>query len=395
MGTVTFRLAIPFQPFAWGCWDEDETDTCCEKYDCPECGGSNNDTNRLDCRSAYNVSEVVESQWRAWEYAPNQYFTACNTCPNYLVGYLTYGLPPVNQFWPRCNDCSGMDALQCVFTAHPMPDLFMIDQNTALTFWYTDIPDRQPEDTGERCCEVVPQWSCAGGTFPYRTTLYFSTGTPATGGFVLQQYAGSPTSCLEPANARDVYVRKELWVMPNLTGSGNCIRLVAKISYQHTFTPTIPDVVAPGGPTPCTCAEVGRAWVGPQFINPRTEISIAWYYLDVRSTDTFVGVQKLGMRLFRLQHSEQSLDSRCGAEEGALILNSNPGCDIVTNPSTGQCFCLAKDAGPCTTSPLYNDCPDWPSGESEVPCTPRGTQTYPNPPPNTHFDFPNYIFFSI
>jgi len=403
MGTVNFRLAIPFQPFGWGCWAADETNTCCGQYECASgCGGLNTDTSRVDCFSAYNVSQVNDPQWRAYQYAPNQYFTACDTCGSAPVaGYLTYGLPPRNQVYPRCNDCSGIDALECVFTAQPMPDSYMIDENAELNYWNIEVPDEQPEDTGHDCCAVVPLSNCndhPGTSFPYRSTLHFSTSTPgASDGFVLQQYAGSPTSCLEPADARDVYVRKELWVMPNMTGSGNCIRLVAKITYKHTFKPTIPELGIPGVYMPCTCSEVGRAWVGPYGTEPQTETSIAYYYVDIRNTDTFAAVKKLGMRLFRVAHSTIPPGSnRCGAEEGSLILNSNPGCELVTNPITGECFCLDRMEDACdnTSDIPYGDCPDWPSSEDEVPCTPRTSQIFPEPPPNTHFDFPNYIFFS-
>jgi len=406
MGSVNFRLAIVFQPFAWGCWDDDETGTCCAEYNCPTCGGGNANTMRVDCWSAYNVSEVNDPQWRAYQYAPNQFLTACGLCDGGGCGYLTYGLPTRDQYYPRCNDCASRTPDGCVFTAWKMPDLLMIDDNTELSYWDGNPPDYQPEDSGGHCCQVVPDWDCdpfGGGTFPYRETLHFSTSTPGSflGGYILQQYEGSPTSCMEPATARDVYVRKELWVLPNLGGAGNCIRIVAKISYRHTFQATKPDIWCAGSPLPCTCAEVGRAWVGPQGTTDRQEQSWAWYYVDIRATDTFDMVKKMGMRLFRLEHTEELEALRCGAEEGAIVLNNFTGCDAITNPATGECGCAdsasptgqCSDTGPFATLPIpYDDCPDWPSGTSEVYCTPRTTQLFPYPPPNTHFDFPHYIF---
>jgi len=403
LGQVNFRLALPWKGVAFGCWDADETNTCCGQYDCDPCGGSSIDTMRMDCFSGWELTNFSDPSWRASIYRPNQFLTNCQGCspPPNNIGYLTYGLPTIDQYWPRCNDCASRTPSECKFYQELMPDYYVVDPNFGMVYAAgAGGVIQQPAENGLPCCDEPPyEQPCPSPPgFPYRESLRFED-PPAPGVFRLLTIPGSPTPC-EPAAYRDVYVRKDLWIMPNLVegASGNCIRLLFRLQYQHTFLPIVPGVTGPGQPAPCSCVEVGRCYVLPEGdCSSRLAQSEGWYYMDIYGTDTLATVLNRPLRLFRVLHSGAAEPITCGVEEQVVLplLPGFTGCECVVPPPPAEKYCQDVATTACPNPPPYTDCQTFPTGLAEVPCSPPNSGLFPVPPQNAHFDFPTRLWITI
>ena len=404
LGQINFRLAVPWKRFAYGCWNADETGTCCGLYGCPDCGGNDKTTMRVDCVSAPDLDNFDDPSWRALIFAPNQFQTNCQGCapPPDNIGYLTYGLPTIDQFWPRCFDCASRTPEQCTFTQTPMPDFYVVDPSTSLV--YVDGVGEtleQPSEDGQPCCDIIAYTDpCPNAPyFPYQQGLRFvdppDLPTPIpTPTFRLLTIPGSPTPC-EPPGYRDVYVRKQLWILPNFNenASGNCIRLLFNVKYQHTFLPIVPGVSGGANPPPCSCTETGRCYAGPYECASRLAQSEAWYYMDIYGTDTLQSVLGRPLRLFRVFHGGEVDLITCGAEEQVVagLLPAFTGCQCIYPEE----YCEDIANGPCPNPAPLTNCRTFPSGLAEVPCSPPQNPVYPTPPQNTHFDFPVNLWVTI
>jgi len=405
LGQINFRLAVPWGGFGYGCWGADDTDTCCGQFNPPSCGSSAAVTMSVGCASAFDLSNFDNVEWRAYIYAPNQFQTNCQGCapPPDDFGYLTYGLPTVDAKWPRCFDCASRTPDQCTFTQTPMPDFYVSDPNISLVY-VAGIGEtlEQPAENKQPCCDIVGYADPCGfpfTPFPFREGLRFVDPPdlptpPPTPTFRLLTIPGSPTPC-EPPNYRDVYVRKQLWILPNFNenASGNCIRLLFNVKYQHTFLPIVPGVTGGSNPPPCSCTETGKCYVGPFVCTSRLAQSEAWYYMDIYGTDTLQSVLAKPLRLFRVFHGGEIDSITCGAEPQvvAALLPPFTGCSVSAS-GTG---CEAVPTSSCPFPAPLTDCRTFPSGLAEVPCSPPQNPVYPSPPQNTHFDFPNNLFITI
>jgi len=416
LGTVNFRLAIPWTEFGFGCFiaiDYPVADTCCDG-DCEHgnCGPPPGDPSGCtgQCFSAYALGGFEDVNWRAQVYFPNQFLSACTGCYPGGPGTLTWGLP-AKIGYPRCCSalecgCLNVSGNGCRFTAQAMNDWFIVVPNTPLTFITLTNPSsfgpiEEPAEGSSSCCSVVG-WTgqCTLGQEnpPYRRGLLFMD--PPTGGAGLHHASGSPVGECEHPEAFDVYMTRRLWVLPNFKNKANCIRIVAAVNFEKIFYNRIPDIHThqPGGQYPpprnC-CSDVGLAYVDPcSFSGEHPVLSTGWYYMDIYHDDTVAVFNKRPLRLFRVEHSQYCFGG-CGYEEQAVHAESGScrGCTCTDD------ICEPFPDPPCAVNAQggivipAEDCPTWPSGISEVPCVvPPQQYQYPEPPRNSHFDFPENLW---
>lgn len=409
MGVINMRLAIPFEPFAWGCWDADETDTCCGRFSTciaapTNCTEYDQSKMRVECYSAYNSSQIGNTEFRAIQFYPNQFFTNCGLCPvpggGFTSGYYTNGLPTDDAYWPRCDECSSRTPAECRFTGFPMPDIPFIDGNDPMTpVPVSPVLLKEPANTGQPCCDVV-NVQCQNSVSP-RRARFFSTDDGTGNPYVMTKYPGSPLPC-ESADFRDVYMAKALFLLPNVTGSGNCIRIVFTVRMYHFWQARLPGTLIPGLETPCTCNDQGLAYVGADCAGladfaPHFSYGEAWYYLDLQGNETLVQALSKPLRKFWVLQNPPCNGIACAAEEGSVILNSYTGCECLPPPGEND-GCANVADGPCSDGTgLYNDCTNYNVPEyleQEVPCTTEDDGTFPHVVPNTHFSFPDRVFIT-
>jgi hypothetical protein len=193
---------------------------------------------------------------------------------------------------------------------------------------------------------------------------------------------------------------KELFLLPNVSGSGNCIRIVFRVRMYHFWQARLPGTVTPGGPAPCSCNDQGLSYVGMDCGSvaghtPHFAYGEAWYYLDLQGNETLVQALSKPLRKFWVLQNPPCSGVHCAAEEGSVVLNSYTGCEC-SNPAINDCFNIAD--APCSDGTgLYNNCTDYNVPEyleQEVPCTPEDDGIFPHVVPNTHFSFPDRLFIS-
>ena len=414
LGTINFRLAIPWTQFGFGCFykvDYPIVPDCCTGPPCgPSAGNPAGCTG--ECYSTFGITGFEDVQWKAQVYFPNQYLSACTGCCPNCSGSLTWGLPPKTGY-PRCCEthecgCVNVTGNGCRFTSQAMNDWYVVVPDTPLLFITPTNPNPFgpiEEPAGHLCCGYVG-WTgqCpTGHEFNplYRRGLLFMDSTVG----VTYQAAGSPIGECEHPNAFDVHLSRRLWILPNFSGDQNCIRIVARVTFSKTFYDRIPDIHTndPGGqfppPRDC-CSDVGLAYVDPCSNTGEHPVhSTGWYYMDIYYDDTVAVFGQRPLRLFRLEHSEYCM-SGCGYEQQLVTaqIGDCQGCQA--NPITGACEPLpdpscAVDAQGQIVIPA-TDCPEFPSGTVEVPCVPvPGKYVYPEPPPNSHFDLPTDLWIVI
>jgi len=412
LGTIHFRLAIPWTEFGFGCWyvvDYPIIPDCCVLTPCGPGPGSPMGCTGA-CYSTYGLGGFEDPLWRAKVYFPNQHLSACTGCCPNCPGDLTWGLPPKQQY-PRCCathqcGCINISGNGCHFTSQGMNDWHVIVPDTPLSYITPTNPNpfgpiEQPAEGSYPCCGDVSWTGACPGTPqfypPYRRGLLFMD-PPPTGQPTIYQAAGSPVGDCEHPNAFDVGITRKLWVLPNFRNQQNCIRIVVAVYFAKTFYDRIPDIHTNDPfqfppPRDC-CADIGLAYVDPCSGNGEHPVqSTGWYYMDIYHDDTIAVFNKRPLRLFKLEHSEYCL-SGCGYEEQVVIAATGecPGC------SGNPCEASGSDP-PCALSGVggialpATDCPDFPSGTVEVPCVPPPhTYDYPQPPPNAHFDFPENLW---
>ncbi len=405
---IPMRLAIPFTPFSWGCWDADETGTCCSPYStCTDneanCESYATVKMRVDCFSDYDSSQIGDPQWRAVQFAPNQFGTNCRWCGVYGLGYYTNGLPTVDQFWPRCFDCASRVPLECTFTSTPMPDIGFIDGNDQLNEYPViagGLP-REPANNGDPCCDVVGL-QCTTPSSD-RRARYYVTGVLGGDPYEVTKYPGSPLPC-ESADYRDVYMAKELWLLPNPNGAGNCIRIVMRCSMYHWYQARLPGIGTsnPSDPPACSCNDPGVSYVGMGCSNigthvPHLTTGEAWYYLDLQGTETLVQALAKPLRLFWVQQSIPCPSNPvfCTHEANGVVLNSYTGCECVEPEISDACTDVQHS--PCYYDGSVEVCTDYTDpeyGQQEVPCSPTDNGIFPHEVPNTHFTFPKRVFIT-
>lgn len=403
---IPMRLAIPFEPFSWGCWDADETHTCCGFYNTCISNESNCENYatvkmRVDCFADFDSNQIGNTEFRAIQFAPNQFQTNCQWCGSFGFGYYTNGLPTVDKQWPRCFDCASRVPASCTFTGTPMPDIGFIDGNDQLNEYTPNTTIREPANNGDPCCDVVG-FQCTDPSSD-RRARYYVTGVLGGNPYEVTTYPGTPHPCENPDH-RDVYMAKELWLLPNPLGSGNCIRILLRVRMYHWYQARLPGIgySDPSYPPACSCNDPGVSYVGmgcgPIYNHlPHLTTGEAWYYLDLQGNETLVDALAKPLRLFWVEQSIPcpATPVFCTHEAQGVVTNSYTGCECVFPGEADACTDVADT--PCYYDASVEVCTDYTApeyGPQEVPCSPTDNGVFPTVVPNTHFTFPQRVYLS-
>lgn len=406
MQQIPMRLAIPFEPFSWGCWDADETQTCCGNFntcmsDEGNCENYAAVKMRVDCFADFDSNQIGNTEFRAIQFPPNQFLTNCRWCGAYGNGYYTNGLPTVDQLWPRCFDCASRVPGACTFTGTPMPDIGFIDGNNQLNEYTPNLVIREPADNGTLCCDVVG-FQCTEPSSE-RRARYYVTGILGGNPYEMTTYPGTPHPCENPDH-RDVYMAKELWLLPNPQGSGNCIRILLRVRMYHWYQARLPGIgyADPSFPPACSCNDPGVSYVGMgcQPIGthqPHLTTGEAWYYLDLQGDETLPDALAKPLRLFWVDQSMPCPGTPvfCTHEAAGVVTNNYTGCECLFPEDSDSCTDVQED--PCYYDASVEVCTDYSApeyGPQEVPCSTTDNGVFPTEVPNTHFTFPERVYLT-